>query len=155
MEIAKENIILCQAGYHPDGCKHAVLTRPAVRFEVRDSAGQVCFVGEIQPFGPDENSGDEVFLADFSGLSREGEYTLWAEACGAGTADADIPKKQAAEKDDLSDREIFGVDEAKNSTSRWISSRPFSVREDVYAPVLYDTAKAFYYLRCGCGLPAP
>lgn len=136
MEPVKDNIILCQAGYPKDGCKRAVLTRPASRFEIRDSEGQVCFAGEIQYFGPDENSGDEVYRADFTGLCREGEFTLRAEVCGEDTA------HEAA-------------DEAcRNSMGQWISSRPFFIRRDVYAPVLHDTAKAFYYLRCGCGLPA-
>lgn len=103
------------AGFQPHGLrKTAVLTSPATRFSLVDRSGKVCFEGDVKRFGFDECSGDEVYIADFSEFSAEGEYHV----------------------------------EADNNQR----SADFRISANVYDSVLHDTAKVFYFMRCGCAL---
>ncbi len=67
-----------QAGYLPESEKIAVIPFPAETFRVIDAGGNTAFEGNCLKFGFDENSGDTVWKADFSGLKTEGEYRVVA-----------------------------------------------------------------------------
>ncbi len=85
-------LFLNQLGFLPNAKKEAVLTRPAVAFAVKKwdeallaevslekaQAKETAFAGEIRGFGPDEDSGDDVYVADFSAFSVPGCYVLLA-----------------------------------------------------------------------------
>ncbi len=66
-----------QVGYLPDGPKVAVVSSPAGAFEVRRAGDSVTvFRGKMAPAVTDPLSGDQVVLADFSGLKQPGAYYL-------------------------------------------------------------------------------
>ncbi len=102
-----------QAGYFPESEKKAVLPFACDSFEITGLNGKVFFSGRTESFGFDSASGDEVCIADFSGLKEEGCFRV--------------------------------------SAGGRISAS-FRIGKNVYDGVLRDTAKAFYFLRCGCGL---
>lgn len=106
-------IFVDQAGYLPESEKRAVMPFECESFEVTDAGGKVCFTGKTERFGFDSASGDEVCIADFSGLKEKGTYKV-------------------------------------NAGGR--TSAPFTIGSEVYDNVLHDVTKAFYFLRCGCGL---
>lgn len=106
-------IFVDQAGYYPDSRKKAVIPFECDSFEVTDITGKVRFSGQPVSAGYDETSGDNVWLADFSGFSETGNFCV--KAGGR-------------------------------------SSAMFRIGDDVYDDVFNKTSKAFYYLRCGCGL---
>ncbi len=106
-------IFVDQAGYYPDSTKKAVIPFECDRFEVMDINGEVRYSGNTVYAGFDKASGDDVRLADLSGLSETGNYCVKA---GGRT------------------------------------SAMFRIGDDVYEDVFAKTSKAFYYLRCGCGL---
>ena len=101
-------------GYETIGRKTAVLTSQAQDFTLNDINGNSVFAGKVTHFGVDKLSGDDVYIADFSGFEDEGEYYITADN-GA------------------------------------VSER-FFIGKSVHSKVLDDMTKAFYYLRCGCGL---
>ncbi len=102
-----------QAGYYPQSVKKAFIPFECDSFDVTDINGNVCYSGRTVPSGFDETSGDNVWTADFSGLSETGNYCV-----------------RAGGK----------------------SSAMFRIDGDVYNDVFNKTSKAFYFLRCGCGL---
>lgn len=75
---AANRIFVNQAGYLPRGEKYAVIAFPASYFSVVDERGSICFSGVPIPFGFDEDSGDNVCHADFSGLTQPGKYRIRA-----------------------------------------------------------------------------
>ena len=107
------NIFTDQAGYLPNSEKRAVLPFECRSFEIINSDGEIKYSGETIPFGPDQASGDEVCIADFSEFTEQG---------------------------------IFRVRSADKLSAQ------FSISGSAYDSVLRDTSKAFYFLRCGCGL---
>jgi endoglucanase len=77
------NIKLDQMGYPADAPKIALVSVPARIFLVKRSGDNVVMLqGELSAGATDANSGDEVQVADFSGLRTPGTYYL--EVPGAG-----------------------------------------------------------------------
>ena len=109
----EKRIFICQAGYRPAGVKKAVLNFKADEFSVVSADGSVKMHGKTAHFGYDEFSGDDVYIADFSGFAEVGRFFISAD----------------------------GV---------W--SYLFDINENVYYEPLRKVMKAFYFLRCGCGL---
>lgn len=72
----KSKIFVNQAGYYTNAEKYAVLAYEADSFNIIDQKGNKCYSGKITSFGHDENSGDEVFVADFSDFCAEGTYSV-------------------------------------------------------------------------------
>ncbi len=71
-------IFVNQAGYYPTDTKKAILNFPADSFSVVTPDGNAVFKGGCTRFGYDRASGDEVYIADFSSLTSEGEYRVLA-----------------------------------------------------------------------------
>ncbi len=107
-------IYINQAGYRTNGTKRAVMVSPAERFDVFDKSGNVVFSDDVQHFGFDGCSGDDVYTADFSELTNEGIFTIRTDSGEA--------------------------------------SEQFEIGKSVYNKLFDDISKAYYYLRCGCGL---
>lgn len=112
--MCKKTIFLDQAGYLPEMTKKAVIATNAGSFEITDENGSVVFKGNTTEFGYDEASGDTVYIADLTGLTKEGRYRLCLDSGE--------------------------------------SSCLFEIRNDIYERCFDDVCKAYYYLRCGCGL---
>lgn len=66
-------------GYETIGRKTAVLTSQAQDFTLNDINGNSVFAGKVTHFGVDKLSGDDVYIADFSGFEDEGEYYITAD----------------------------------------------------------------------------
>lgn len=73
------DIFVNQAGYYKIGEKKAVIPFRTDKFSVTDMNGKTCYEGRTIHFGYDENSGDDVYIADFSELTRDGEYRIEAD----------------------------------------------------------------------------
>lgn len=71
-------IFINQAGYYPADTKKAVLNVPADSFSVITPDGKEVFKGVCSHFGHDRASGDDVYIADFSALTSDGEYRITA-----------------------------------------------------------------------------
>jgi len=71
-------IFINQAGYYPADTKKAVLNFPADSFSVITPEGKEVFKGVCSHFGHDRASGDDVYIADFSALTSDGEYRITA-----------------------------------------------------------------------------
>ena len=71
-------IFINQAGYYPADTKKAVLNFPADSFSVITPDGKEVFKGVCSHFGHDRASGDDVYIADFSALTSDGEYRITA-----------------------------------------------------------------------------
>lgn len=112
----EKKIFINQCGYKTSSVKKAILTDGAEKFLIKNSSGELCFEGMTSHFGIDENSGDDVYIADFSMLTTAGTYRMETD---------------------------------KGSLSLW-----FTIDDNCYKKVFDDVSKAFYYLRCGCGLDA-
>lgn len=77
--MSKSNkIFVNQSGYYPSDLKKAVLNFPAESFSVVTADGSEIFKGKCTRFGYDRASGDEVYIADFSALTTDGEYRISA-----------------------------------------------------------------------------
>lgn len=125
-------VMLNQAGYFPGQKKTAAIPFACEEFRVMEESGAVCMEGKIpQYFGPDTNSGDEVYIADFSELNKEGKYYIQA-----GTAEAMLWSKE-------------GENSVPAGGGR---SAVFEIGPQVYDGLFRDLMRAYYYLRCGCGL---
>ena len=109
-----KRVFVNQAGYFETAEKTAVSAVKCDSFTVVDKSGKVCFEGKARHFGYDSNSGDDVYILDFSGLTESGRYNI--------------------------------------VTDSGESSLTFEIGGMVYDSVFHDMMKAFYYLRCGCGL---
>ena len=72
-------IYVNQAGYKPSDKKRAVMPFSCESFDVTDEKGNTVFSGKAEKSGIDELSGDEVYIADFSGFQNEGRYRISAE----------------------------------------------------------------------------
>jgi endoglucanase len=82
-ENASAQIKLDQVGYPPASTKIAVVTAPAIRFEVkRATDDSTVFQGELGPAVQDADTGDSVLLADFSKLREPGTYYLKVPGVG-------------------------------------------------------------------------
>lgn len=71
-------IFVDQAGYCPESRKKAVIPFECDTFDVTDINGNVRYSGNTIPTGSDEASGDNIWLADFSGFSETGNYCIKA-----------------------------------------------------------------------------
>ncbi|MCM1568029.1 MAG: glycoside hydrolase family 9 protein [Roseburia sp.] len=111
--ISPFRVMVNQAGYFPEQNKTAILPFACEVFQVLDEAGTICMEGKPRYFGPDKDSGDEVYVADFSELRQPGKYSIQA---GGET------------------------------------SAVFEISPEAYDKLFKDLMKAYYYLRCGCGL---
>lgn len=110
----KASIFTDLSGYELCGRKTAVLTSETDKFYLNDINDSCVFSGKAEHFGCDKLSGDDVYIADFSGFEHEGTYYLTADNGG--------------------------------------TSERFFIGRNAHSRVLDDMTKAFYYLRCGCGL---
>lgn len=75
----KFDVFVNQTGYLPNGEKTAFMAFPAESFSAIDSDGNTVLTGVTEKFGFDELSGDTVFTADFSSLTKSGKYYISAE----------------------------------------------------------------------------
>lgn len=75
-KIYPKKVFINQLGYKPDDVKQAVFSAPLEKFWVENSAGEVCFEGNVRHFGLDECSQDDVYVADFSAFDRAGKYRV-------------------------------------------------------------------------------
>ncbi|MCR5742908.1 MAG: glycoside hydrolase family 9 protein [Lachnospiraceae bacterium] len=72
------SIFVNQAGYYPDAVKKAYMAFSCEDFEVLDLCGNVKYSGKTVYAGPDETSGDDVWVADFTPLKDSGRYCIRA-----------------------------------------------------------------------------
>ena len=78
----RADILTNQVGYFTKRAKRATLissSSKAVDFDVVDDSGKTVFSGKSEPFGFDEDSGDEVHIIDFTELDKEGTYHIETE----------------------------------------------------------------------------
>lgn len=75
---SKNRIFVSQTGYYPADVKKAVLNFSAENFSVILQDGTEVMQGKCSHFGQDRSSGDDVYIADFSALTAEGEYRIAA-----------------------------------------------------------------------------
>ncbi|SHN53013.1 endoglucanase [Butyrivibrio hungatei DSM 14810] len=71
-------VLLNQVGFTKDSVKKAVLDFKAADFQIKNDKGESVFSGKVQHFGTDEISGEDVSVADFSELTKEGTYKLFS-----------------------------------------------------------------------------
>lgn len=77
-------IFVDQVGYLTVSPKKAVLDFETAEFSVKDSAGNCVYTGKAAHFGKDDISGEDVSVADFSGLTEPGTYRVYAgDVCSA------------------------------------------------------------------------
>ncbi len=67
-----------QAGYEPKSRKTAVIPSECDSFAVTDMNGNIVFTGKTYHHGYDEQSGDDVYTADFTDFDIEGRYRITA-----------------------------------------------------------------------------
>lgn len=72
-------IFVNQVGFLPNASKKAVLNFPCENYSVLDTDNNVVLQGRPVHFGGDDISGEDVFVADFSQLSKPGKYKIEAE----------------------------------------------------------------------------
>ncbi|MBR5952703.1 MAG: glycoside hydrolase family 9 protein, partial [Pseudobutyrivibrio sp.] len=72
-------IFVNQVGFLPNASKKAVLNFPCENFCVLDTDNHVVLQGKPVRFGGDDISGEDVFVADFSQLTKSGKYIIEAE----------------------------------------------------------------------------
>ncbi|MBP3921484.1 MAG: glycoside hydrolase family 9 protein [Ruminiclostridium sp.] len=70
------DIFINQLGYRVNEEKRAVMPFPCDSFSICDKSGNEVYKGEVKHSGYDENSGDDVYTADFSEFSEKGEYIV-------------------------------------------------------------------------------
>lgn len=78
----RADILTNQVGYFPDRAKKATLLcaeKESVKFDVKDSSGDVVYSGKSEYFGYDEDSDDTVHIIDFTELDDDGTYYIEAE----------------------------------------------------------------------------
>ncbi len=71
-------VLLNQVGFTKDSVKKAVLDFKAADFQIKNDKGESVYSGKVQHFGTDEISGEDVSVADFSELTKEGTYKLFS-----------------------------------------------------------------------------
>ena len=74
-----EKVFVNQVGFLPGSAKKAVLNFAAPEYKVIDDRGKSVFDGKTRHFGPDEISGEDTYVADFSNLTKPGCYKVVAE----------------------------------------------------------------------------
>jgi endoglucanase len=74
--ITQDDILINQIGYPEVSAKKALIRANSEQFEIRDSNGNPIFRDVISELKFWELSGDAVGIADFSSLTKAGEYTL-------------------------------------------------------------------------------
>ena len=72
------DIFTDQAGYLTDGVKTAVMGFPSDTFRITDENGEIFYENLTRHFGPDDCSGDDVYIADFTDFRRAGTYRVTA-----------------------------------------------------------------------------
>ncbi len=78
MEVEMSRIFIDQVGFFPESRKKAVLDFPCEEFDVRTIDGKCVYTGNVEHFGTDEISGEDVYVADFSDFTESGEYRVLA-----------------------------------------------------------------------------
>ena len=73
------DIFVDQAGYCPKCMKRAIIPFECDSFEITDIKGNVRYSGNTTPSGYDKESGDNIWLADFSGFAESGSYCFKAD----------------------------------------------------------------------------
>ena len=73
-----KSIYVNQVGYLNGSNKKAVLNFDAASFDVIDEKGSAVFSGKTTHFGTDEISGEDTYVADFSGFDKTGRYRVSA-----------------------------------------------------------------------------
>ena len=68
------DIFINQLGYRENEEKRAVMPFPCDSFSICDKEGKEVYKGEVTHFGYDENSGDDVYIADFSDFKNSCLY---------------------------------------------------------------------------------
>ncbi len=76
MSSINKKIYINQAGYLPKDIKTAVLTMNVKSVSVVDKDNKEVYRAKCDHFGFDKPSGDDVYHADFSEVTTEGEYRL-------------------------------------------------------------------------------
>ena len=71
-------VLLNQVGFTKNSAKKAVLDFEATDFQIKNDKGESVYSGKVQHFGTDEISGEDVSVADFSELTKEGTYKLFS-----------------------------------------------------------------------------
>ena len=71
-----KKVLMDQVGFLPTSAKKAVLNFDAPEFKVVDESGNTVFEGKTVHFGTDEISGEDTYVADFSGLTKAGSYKV-------------------------------------------------------------------------------
>ena len=74
-----KTIVLNEVGYRVKAHKEAVLNFEAKNFGVFTNDGKEVFKGELKHFGNDDLSGEDTYIADFSGVCGVGTYYIEAD----------------------------------------------------------------------------
>ncbi|MFW6305842.1 MAG: glycoside hydrolase family 9 protein [Bacillota bacterium] len=113
-----------QLGYFPNRKKLATLhteANSAVEWWLEDSNGNEVMSGMTEPFGEDNDSGENVHIIDFSDFDEEGrDYKLYADS-----------------------------DPVYDGSDNQADSYPFDIATDMYDELVYDSLKYFYQSRSG------
>ncbi len=72
-------VFVNQAGYKPNSSKIAAMPFECEKFEVTDENGDIAFSGAARAVGYDKNSGEALWLGDFSALKKIGKYRVKAD----------------------------------------------------------------------------
>ena len=72
------HIFLNQVGFFPESEKRAVLDFENDNFEIIDAEGKSVYSGKTEHFGTDEISGEDTYVADFSGFKEKGTFKICA-----------------------------------------------------------------------------
>lgn len=86
-----KGIFVNQVGFLPADEKKAVINFDCPKFQLVDENGTTVFEGNTFHFGKDNISGEDTFVADFSGVKESGKYHL--EAGGVKSAAFEISEK--------------------------------------------------------------
>ncbi|MCR4727340.1 MAG: glycoside hydrolase family 9 protein [Lachnospiraceae bacterium] len=74
-----KNVYVNQVGFLENAEKKAVLNFKASDFSVKNEKGETVFSGAVKHFGTDDISGEDTYVADFSGLTKKGSYRIEAD----------------------------------------------------------------------------
>jgi len=78
-ESVNENIRLNQIGYHPKSNKQFILTdTAATQFQLINNQQETVYTGRIMSNGTWANSGEGVYMGDFSSFEIPGSYQIIA-----------------------------------------------------------------------------
>ncbi|MFB6141130.1 MAG: glycoside hydrolase family 9 protein [Halosimplex sp.] len=128
-ERPSERVQVDQVGYLPTARKHAVTAVDAPRFAVVEAGGgRVADAGDLSGPIEDDDAGETVRLAEFSGMSEPGEYRV---VVGSGEADDGGIESVAAE------------------------SVPFRIASDVYDGTLVDAVRLYSLKRSNTAIDDP